>query len=150
MHAGSLRSCPILRHCGLWPVRLLCQEGFFRQEYWGVLDNAGCHALLEHCISCCPSRQPPSTWCCQNPCDPSSCTTSTPGPHRGRPTSSRAASGANPSGRPTCRGGKPQVKPRGSVAEEEDPEPAHRCTSCRVTHWTHQADSVSVEQMSGH
>ena len=45
---------------------------------------------------------------------------------------------------------KPQVKPRGSVAEEEDPEPAHHCTSYRVTHRTHQADSVSVEQTSGH
>ena len=31
--------------------------------------------------------------------------TSTPGPHWGRPKSSRAASGANPSGRSTCRGG---------------------------------------------
>ena len=27
---------------------------------------------------------------------------------------------------------KPQVKPRGSVAEEEDREPAHHCTSCRL------------------
>ena len=26
---------------------------------------------------------PLSTWGCQNPCDPSSCTTSTPGPHGG-------------------------------------------------------------------
>ena len=48
---------------------------------------------------------PLSTWCCQNPCNPSSCTTSTPGPHRGKSKSSSAASGINPSGRPTCRGG---------------------------------------------
>ena len=48
---------------------------------------------------------PLSAWCCQNPCDPSSCTTSTPGPHRGTPESPWAASGANPSGQPTCRGG---------------------------------------------
>ena len=47
---------------------------------------------------------PLSTWCYQNPCNPSSCTTSTPGPHRGKPKSSRAASGADPSGQPTCRG----------------------------------------------
>ena len=46
-----------------------------------------------------------STWCCQNPCRPSSYTTSTPGSHRGKPRSSRAASGANPSGQPTCRDG---------------------------------------------
>jgi len=31
--------------------------------------------------------------------------TSTAGPHRGKPKSSRAVSGANPSGQPTCRGG---------------------------------------------
>ena len=48
---------------------------------------------------------PLSPWCCQNPRDTSSCTASTPGPHWGRPKSSRAASGANPSGRSTCRGG---------------------------------------------
>jgi len=36
------------------------------------------------------------------PCDLSNCTTSIPG---GKPKSSRAASGANPSGRPTGRGG---------------------------------------------
>ena len=74
-----------LQPCRLWPARLLCQGvGFSRQESWSVLPN---------------------TWCCQNPCYPSSCTTSTPGPHWGRPKSSTAASGANPSGRPTCRGG---------------------------------------------
>ena len=39
---------------------------------------------------------PLSTWCCQNLCDPSSCTTSAPGPHRGKPKSSRAASGTTP------------------------------------------------------
>ena len=51
------------------------------------------------------AASPLSTWCCQNPCDPSSCTSSTPGPHRGKPKPSGAASGASPSGRPTCRGG---------------------------------------------
>ena len=58
--------------CRLWPTRLLCQgTGFSRQEYWSVLANTGCHTLLEHYISYCPSCQPPlSTWCCQNPCDP--------------------------------------------------------------------------------
>ena len=44
----------------LWPARLLCQgRGFSRQEYWGVLANTGCHTLLKHYISCCPSHQPP-------------------------------------------------------------------------------------------
>ena len=68
-----------------------------------------------------------STWCCQNPCNPSSCSTSTPGPHREKPKSSRAASGANPSGGPTCRGGnKPTVETQGSVVKGEDPKPSHQ------------------------
>ena len=46
--------------CRLWPVRLLCQGGgFSRQGYWSVLANTGCHTLLGHYISCCPSRQLP-------------------------------------------------------------------------------------------
>ena len=95
-----------LRPCGLWPVRLLCQRGgFFRQEYWSVLANTGFHTFLDHYISCYPSCQPPlRSWCCQNPCDPSNCTSSTPGLHCDRPKSSRAASGANPSRQPTYRG----------------------------------------------
>jgi len=45
-----------LRPCGLWLARLLCQGvGFTKQEYWSVLANTGCHTLLEHSISCCPS-----------------------------------------------------------------------------------------------
>ena len=88
-----------LRPYGLWPAGLLCQGGgFSRQEYWSILASTGCNTFLEHCISCYPSCQPPlSTWCRQNPCNPSSSTTSTPGPHRGKPKSSRAGSGANPS-----------------------------------------------------
>ena len=49
-----------LRPCELWPASLLCQGGqFSRQEHWSELANIGCHTLLEHCISCCPSCQPP-------------------------------------------------------------------------------------------
>ena len=85
----------------LWTVA--CQAslsgGFSRKEYWSVLANTGCHTLLEHYISCSPKLPTPlSTWCCQNPYNPSSCITSTPGTHCGRPKSSRATSGANPSG----------------------------------------------------
>ena len=90
-----------LRPCRLWPARLLCQGAgwFSRQEYWRALASTAFHTLLEHFVSCCPSCQLPlGTWCCQNPCNPSSCITSTPGPHRGKPKSSRAALGANPRG----------------------------------------------------
>ena len=97
---GSVQLCNSV-DCGLPGFSVM--EGFSTQEYWSVLARAGCHILLEHDIPCCPSRQLPSTWCCQDPCDP--CTTSTCGPHRGKPKSSRAASGVNPSGQPISRGG---------------------------------------------
>ena len=59
MHVGSLKLFPALCNpvgCGLpgFPV-----GGFSRQEYWSVLANTGCHMLLEHYISCCPSHQLP-------------------------------------------------------------------------------------------
>ena len=99
----------------------LCMQGRFSSVQLFVnLWTVACHASLSggslarilECIDqywlSYPSRAlyvqlpylptPQSTWCCQNPCDPSSCTTSTPGPHRGRLKSSRAASGFNPSG----------------------------------------------------
>ena len=57
MRAGLLWSSPTLYD----PVdRLLCQGGgFSRQEYWSELASTGCHTLLEHYISCCPSCQLP-------------------------------------------------------------------------------------------
>ena len=95
----------------LQPRRVACQASL---SGMGVLQARILEHIGQYWLPC-PSRalyfllaEPPiplSIWCCQNPCDPSSCTTSTPGPHRGKPKSSRAASGANPSGQPTCRGG---------------------------------------------
>ena len=37
----------------------LSGRGFSRQKYWSVLANTGCHTLLEHYSSCCPSLQHP-------------------------------------------------------------------------------------------
>ena len=90
-----------LHPCRLWPARLLCQGGrFSRQEYWSIywqmLVTTYPFRALYFLLPWPPT--PLSTWCCKNTCDPSSCTVSTPGPHRGKPKSSRAASGANPSG----------------------------------------------------
>ena len=61
-------------------------------QYWLPYPSRALYVQLPYLPT------PQSTWCCQNPCDPSSCTTSTPGPHWGRPKSFRAASGFNPSG----------------------------------------------------
>ena len=45
----------------LWTV--ICQVSlsgvFSRQEYWSILVTTGCHTLLKHYISCCPSCQLP-------------------------------------------------------------------------------------------
>jgi len=65
--------------------------GFSRQEYWSVLPypSRALYFLLPE------PPTPLSTRFFQNPYDPSSCTTSTPGLHKGKPKSSRAASGVN-------------------------------------------------------
>ena len=99
VRTGSLQLCPTLCDpvdCGLpgFSVR----EGFSRQDtgaYWPRLVAIPFWSTIFPATLAVNS---PGTWCCQNPCDPSSCTTSTPGPHRGKLRSSRAASGANPSG----------------------------------------------------
>ena len=60
VHRVTLVVSDSLQSCRLWPARLLCQGvGFSRQEFWSVLTNTGCHTLLEHYISCCPSHQLP-------------------------------------------------------------------------------------------
>ena len=111
--------------CGL-PASL--SVGFSRQEYCSVLANTGCHTLLEHYISCCPSHQLP--WV------PGAART--PATQAAAPPPHLALTGANPSppGQPQEQTPvddphaeveiKPQLKPRGSVAKEEDPKPSHQ------------------------
>ena len=132
------QSCPTLCDpidCGL-PGSSLGGGGerFSRQEHWSALANAGCHTLLEHCISCGPSRQPP--W--------------EPGAARTPATQAAAApphlalTGANPRppGQPQGQTPlddphaeveiKPQLKPRGSVAKEEDSKPSHQLYQLQI------------------
>ena len=93
----------------LWPVA--CQASLSGRGRSPGKNTGACWPILVPCPSralylLLPSLPTPlSTWCCQNPCNPSSCTTSTPGFHWGRPKPSRADTGANPSGQPRCRGG---------------------------------------------
>ena len=123
-----------LRPSELWTARILCQGGgFSRQEYWSVWDNTGCHILLEHYISCCPSHQ--------LSCVPGAARTletqvAAPPPHL-------ALTGANPSppGQPQEHTPvynpypeveiKSQLKPRSSV-KEEDLKLSHQLYSCRL------------------
>jgi len=125
---------------GILQARIL--EGI--GQYWLSYPSRALYFLLP---------QPPttlSTWCCQNHCDPSSCTTSIPGPHKGKHKSSRAASVANPVDDPHVEVEiKPQLKPRGSVAKEEDPKPCHQLYKLQM-HTINEADSVSMEYIKGH
>ena len=109
-------------------------RGFSRQEYWSILANTGCHTLLEHHIPCCPSRQPP--W------EPGAARTTET--QAAKPPPHLALTGAKPSppGQPQEQtpehdphaevGIKPQLKPRGSVAKEEDPKPSHQVYKLQV------------------
>ena len=104
-HAGPLQSCPVLCNpvdCGLQASLSGGSPGKNTGADWPVpvaIPSGALYILLPR------PPTPLRTWCGQNPCDPSSCPTSPPGPHRGGPKSPRATSGANPSGPPTCRGG---------------------------------------------
>ena len=136
MHTGLLQLCPdSLQPCRLWPARLLCQRGeFSRQEYWSVLANTSRHTLLEHYISCCPSRQLP--WV------PGAART--PATQAAAPSPHPSLTGANPSpsGQPEEQTPvydpyveveiKPQLKPKGSVAKEEDPKPSHQLYKLQI------------------
>ena len=114
----------------LRPYRLqvsLSGRVFSREAYWSVLANTGCHTLLEHYISCCPSRQLP--WV------PGAART--PVTQAAAPPPHLAFTGADPSppGQPQEQIPvddphaeveiKPHLKPRGSVAKE-DPKPSHQ------------------------
>ena len=96
-------------------------------HYWLPYPSRVLYFLL-------PSPPSPlSTWCCQNTSDPSNCTT----PHLALP-----GADPNPPGQPQEQTPvdhphaeveiKPQLKPRGSVAKEENPKPFHSCTRNRL------------------
>ena len=89
--------------CGLWPARFLCKGGFSRQEYWSGLPYPS-RAL--YFISCCPRCQ--FHWIPGTARGPVT-QEAAPPPHlaltEADPSPLGPASGANPSGWPTCRGG---------------------------------------------
>ena len=139
--------------CRLWPARPLYQGGgFSRQEYWSVLANTGCHTLLEHYISCCPSCQPP--WV-PGAARTSETQTAVPPPHL-------ALTGANPSppGKPQEQTPvddpraeveiKPQLKPRGSVVKEEDPKPSHQLYKLQIKSTRSTRQTLSMEYIEDH
>ena len=124
-HCGPVWLWP----CRLWPARLLCQGGeFSRQENWSVLANTGCHTLLEHYISCCPRHQLP--WVPGAARAPTA-QAAAPPPHlaltEANPSPPGQPQEQTPVGDPHAEVEiKPQLKPRGNVAKEEDLKPSHQ------------------------
>ena len=118
----------------LWTVA--CQASlsgsFSRQEYWSVLANTGCHTLLEHYISYCPSRQVP--------CIPAAARTpvseaAAPPPHLALTGTDLSLPGQPQEQTPVDNSHveiKPQLKSRGSVAKEEDPNPSHQLYKLQI------------------
>ena len=132
-----------LRPCTLWPARLLCQGGgeFSRQEHWSVLANTVCHTLLEHYIPSFPSRQLP--WV------PGAART--PATQAAAPPPHLALTGANPSGRPTCRGGnKTTIETQDSVAKKEDSKPPHQLYKLQIISTQSTRQTVTMEYIKGH
>ena len=117
----------------LWTVA--CQASRSRDSP-GKNTGVGFPILVENYISCCCKLPTPlNIWCCQGTCDPSSCSTSTPGTHwdQGPAKSSRTALGANPVDvLHTEMKIKPQLKPRGSMAKKEDPKPSYQLYKLQI------------------
>ena len=120
----------------LWTVA--CQaslsRGFSRQECWSVLANTGCHTLLEHYISCSPSYQLPLVAGAAR--IPVTQATAQP-PHLALnvadPNPPRQPQEQTPVDDPHAKVEiKPLLKPRGSVAKEEDSKPSHKLYKLKI------------------
>ena len=152
VRAGSPRPCPPLCDpvdCGL--------PGFSARE--GVLQAR----ILERIGQCwlpCPSGAlyfllpwppaPLSTWCCQNTCGPNSCTTAPRGPQRANPSPPGQPQEQTPVDDPHAEVEViPQLKPRGSMAKEEDPKPFHQLYSYRLNPHD-QLGRLSMEYVKDH
>ena len=106
IHTGSLWSFPTL--CGPVDCDLpdfSVRKGFSRQEYWGVLAKTGCHTLLQHYISCCPSRQHSEYLVQPEPLSPHQQPHLHTWPSQGQTQGLHGSFRANPIIRPTCTGG---------------------------------------------
>ena len=124
--AGSLQSYSTLCYPMDGGLPGFSVRGFSRQEYWSVLGNTGCHTILQHCISCFPSHQ--LFWVPSGARTPAT-QAATPPPHLALPEAD-----PSPPRQPQEQTRvddphaeveiKPQLKPRGTMAKEEDPKPS--------------------------
>ena len=89
--------------------------------------------LLGHCFLLPEPPAPLRTWCCRNPCDPSSCMTSTPGPQGANPSPPGQPQEQTPGDGPHAEVGiKPQVKPGVVWLRKKTQHLPTSSTSCRL------------------
>ena len=152
MHVGSLRSCLTLCDpvdCGLPGFSV---TGALQAR---ILECIGPYWLpypLEHYISCFPRHQHPwvpgaditlATQAAELP--PYLAFTGTDPSPSGQPQEQ------NPRGQPTCRGrNKTTMKPRGSVAKEEDPKPSHQLYKLKIKSTWPTRQTLPIEYKKGH
>ena len=136
MHSGSLQSSPTLCDpidCGL-PGFSEREWGFPRKEYWSILANTGCHTLLEHYISCCPTHQLPWVLVLPEPLRPKWLHQlhiwPLTGPNLSPPGQPQEQSPADdPDAEVEI---KPQLKPRAVWLRKKTQNPPISCTICRL------------------
>ena len=114
----------------LWTVACqpsLSERGVLQARTLEPIGQDWFPCLLGHYFLLPEPPAPLRTWCCQNPCDPSSCTASAPGPQGANPSPPGQPQEQTPGDGPHAEVEiKPQVKPRGGVAKEEDPTAPHQ------------------------
>ena len=106
MHAGLLRSCPILCDPVDYGLPGFCQgggsPGKYTGTYWPVLVAIVFQSTI---FPAAPAANSPDYLVLPELLQPKQLHHLHTWPSQGQPKSSRAASGANPSGPPTCRAG---------------------------------------------
>ena len=121
----------------LWTVACqasLSERGLSRQEYWRILANTGHHTHLDLYISCYSS--------CQLPWVPGAARTPATKAAALPPHLVHTGTDPSPPGQPQEQTPvdnphaeveiKPQLKPRGSVAKEENPKPSHQIYKLQI------------------
>ena len=98
MYAGLLQLCPTLQPCGLWPARFLCQgvlQARILGVYWPILVTTPFQSTI---FPAALAAYSPEYLVLLEPLQSKQLYHLHTWPSLGRPKSSRAASGANPSG----------------------------------------------------
>ena len=133
MHAGSLELCTTLCDpvdCGLpgFSVR-----GFSRQEYWSVSANTGCHAFYSTVFPAALASNSPEYLVLPEPLRPKQRHHLRTWPHRADPSPPEKSQEQTPVDDPHAEVEiKPELKPKGSVAKEEDPKASHQLYKLQI------------------